>query len=45
ADIPRAKSSATVDGKLQVLQKADFHPDHNAFVRGEIEAYCKEQGW
>ncbi|MGC4107679.1 MAG: extracellular solute-binding protein [Thermomicrobiales bacterium] len=45
ADIPRAKSSATVDGTLQVLQKADFHPEHNAFVRAEIQAYCKEQGW
>ena len=43
--IPRAKSSATVDGKLQVLQKTDYHPDHNVFVRAEIEAYCAEQGW
>jgi multiple sugar transport system substrate-binding protein len=43
--IPRAKSSATVDGTLQVLQKTDYHPDHNVFVRAEIEAYCAEQGW
>ena len=43
--IPRAKSSATVDGTLQVLQKTDYHPDHNTFVRAEIEAYCAEQGW
>lgn len=43
--IPRAASSATVDGTLQVLQKTDYHPDHNAFVRAEIEAYCQEQGW
>lgn len=45
ATIVREKSDATVDGKLQVLQKADFHPDHNAFVRAEIAAYCEEQGW
>jgi multiple sugar transport system substrate-binding protein len=44
-EIPRAKSSATVDGKLEVLQKADFHPDHNAFVRAEIAAFCEAQGW
>jgi multiple sugar transport system substrate-binding protein len=45
AEIPRAQSSATVDGTLQVLQKTDYHPDHNAFVRAEIEAFCAQQGW
>lgn len=44
-DIPRAKSSATVDGTLQVLQKLDFHPDHNAFIKNEIAAFCEVQGW
>ncbi|HYH12753.1 MAG TPA: extracellular solute-binding protein [Thermomicrobiales bacterium] len=44
-DIPREPSSATVDGTIQVLQKQDFHPDHNAFVRAEIEAYCEMNGW
>lgn len=44
-DIPREKSSATVDGTLRVLQKRDFHPDHNEFVRAEIEAYCEANGW
>jgi multiple sugar transport system substrate-binding protein len=44
-DIPRAKSSATVDGTLQVLQKLDFHPDHNAFIKKEISAFCEAQGW
>ncbi len=44
-DIPREKSSATVDGTIQVLQKQDFHPDHNAFVKAEIEAYCELNGW
>lgn len=44
-DIPREPSSATVDGTIQVLQKQDFHPDHNAFVKAEIEAYCEMNGW
>lgn len=44
-EIPRAKSSATVDGTLQVLQKLDFHPDHNKFIKDEITAFCEVQGW
>ncbi|MGH2532359.1 MAG: ABC transporter substrate-binding protein [Thermomicrobiales bacterium] len=44
-DIPRAESSATVDGQLFVLQDQDFHPDHNDFLRSEIEAYCEVNGW
>lgn len=44
-EIPREPSSATVDGTIQVLQKQDFHPDHNEFVRAEIEAYCELNGW
>lgn len=44
-DIPREPSSATVEGTLRVLQKKDFHPDHNEFVRAEIEAYCEVNGW
>jgi multiple sugar transport system substrate-binding protein len=44
-DIPREKSSAKVTGKLQVLQYQDFHPDHNAFVRAEIQEFCKVNGW
>lgn len=44
-EIPREPSSATVEGTLQVLQKQDFHPDHNEFVRAEIEAYCEMNGW
>jgi len=45
AGIPRAKSSATVVGKYLFIQNQDFHPDHNAFLRAEIEKYCKVQGW
>lgn len=44
-DIPRAQSSATIDGTLRVLLKDDFHPDHNAFMRAEIEAYAAANGW
>src|SRR5262245_38737156 len=44
-DIPKEKSSATVSGKLSVLQDQDFHPDHNAFLKAEIESYCQFNGW
>ena len=44
-EIPRTPSSATVDGRLRVLLKDDFHPDHNAFMRAELEAYAEASGW
>lgn len=44
-DIPRTPSTAKVDGTLQVLLAADFHPDHNAFMTSEIEAYAAASGW
>ena len=44
-EIPREPSSATVDGKLRVLLADDFHPDHNAFMRSEFEAYAELNGW
>lgn len=44
-DLPREKSSATVDGTLRVLLKDDFHPDHNEFMRTELEAFAEAQGW
>ncbi|MGN6674398.1 MAG: ABC transporter substrate-binding protein [Thermomicrobiales bacterium] len=45
ANIPRAKSNAKVTGKIRILQDNDFHPDHNAFLRSEIEAFCRAQNW
>ena len=45
AGIPRAKSAAKVTGKYQFIQNQDFHPDHNAFLRAEIQEFCKTQGW
>lgn len=45
AGIPRAKSTAKVTGKYQFIQNQDFHPDHNAFLRAEIQEFCKVQGW
>nr|MBA2277180.1 hypothetical protein [Chloroflexia bacterium] len=44
-EITRTPSSATVDGSLRVLLKNDFHPDHNAFMRSELEAYAQASGW
>lgn len=45
ADIPRTPSTATVEGTLQVLQKLDFHPDHNQFIKNEITAFAQASGW
>jgi multiple sugar transport system substrate-binding protein len=45
AGINRPKSSAQVTGKYQFIQNQDFHPDHNAFLRAEIQEFCKVQGW
>lgn len=44
-EIPRTPSTATVDGTLQVLQKLDFHPDHNQFIKDEIAAFAEASGW
>ncbi len=44
-EITRQPSSATVDGTLRVLLAADFHPDHNEFMRAELEAYAQASGW
>ncbi len=44
-EIPRTPSTATVDGTLRILLKDDFHPDHNAFMRAELEAYAELNGW
>ena len=44
-EIPLTPSSATVDGTLQVLQKLDFHPDHNQFLKDEISRFAEASGW
>jgi multiple sugar transport system substrate-binding protein len=44
-DIPRTPSAATVDGTLRIVLVSDFHPDHNAFMRAELEAYAAASGW
>lgn len=44
-EIPRESSSATVTDRLRVLLKNDFHPDHNAFMRAELEAYAAANDW
>lgn len=45
AEITRTPSTATVDGTLRVLQKLDFHPDHNQFIKDEITAFAQASGW
>jgi multiple sugar transport system substrate-binding protein len=45
AAIQKPKSGAKINGKLQILQNQDFHPDHNAFVRLLLEEWGKAQGW
>ncbi len=44
-EIPLTPSTATVDGTLQVLQKLDFHPDHNQFLKDEIARFAEASGW
>jgi multiple sugar transport system substrate-binding protein len=44
-DIPRTPSTATVDGTFRIVLNSDFHPDHNAFMRAELEAFCSASGW
>ena len=36
---------ARVNGRLQVVQAADFNADHNNFVKQQIEGYAASQGW
>jgi multiple sugar transport system substrate-binding protein len=41
----RPAGTATVSGKLQVVQVLDFHPDHNAYLRKAITDFAGQQGW
>jgi len=34
-----------VNGKFTVIQIADYHPDHNEYVKKVIEDFSAEQGW
>jgi multiple sugar transport system substrate-binding protein len=42
---PAPSGTATVSGKLQVVQVLDFHPDHNAFLRKSITEFASARGW
>ncbi len=42
---PAASGTATVNGKLQVVQVLDFHPDHNAYLRKSITDFAAARGW
>ena len=37
--------TASVQGKLQVVQVLDFHPDHNAYLKKTITDYAAQQSW
>ena len=45
ASTPGASGTATVKGKLQVVQVLDFHPDHNAFIKKSIQDYAAQRSW
>jgi multiple sugar transport system substrate-binding protein len=34
-----------VQGKLQVVQVLDFHPDHNAYLKKSITDFAAQQNW
>jgi multiple sugar transport system substrate-binding protein len=38
-------AQARLQGKLQVVQVLDFHPDHNAFLKKTITDYAAAQRW
>lgn len=40
-----APSPARLNGKLQVVQVLDFHPDHNAFLKKTITDHATQQRW
>lgn len=40
-----APTPARVNGRLQVVQVQDFHPDHNAFLKKTITDYAAQQRW
>lgn len=41
----RTAGPARVNGKLQVVEVLDFHPDHNAFLKKTIQDYAARQTW
>src|SRR4029079_11867147 len=45
AALQMPKLTSKPNGKLQVLQNQDFHPDHNAFVRLLLEEFGKKVNW
>src|SRR5262245_26889080 len=38
-------TQARLNGKLQVVQVLDFHPDHNAYLKQTITDYAASQRW
>jgi multiple sugar transport system substrate-binding protein len=44
-EVAGAMEDITVEGALWILQKKDYHPDYNEYLRSTIGAYAAEQGW
>jgi multiple sugar transport system substrate-binding protein len=42
---PAGGGAAQVQGRLQVVQVLDFHPDHNAYLKKTIQDYAAQQNW
>src|SRR5438132_247514 len=38
-------AAAKINGKLQVVQSRDFHPDHNALIEAKIKEFATKQNY
>src|SRR5438552_8427507 len=38
-------ATAKINGKLQVVQSRDFHPDHNALIEAKIKEFAAKQNY
>ncbi|MCA1646303.1 MAG: ABC transporter substrate-binding protein [Chloroflexi bacterium] len=38
-------AKAKINGKLQVVQARDFHPDHNALIEAKIKEFAQQQDY
>jgi len=38
-------AAAKINGKLQVVQSRDFHPDHNALIEAKIKEFAAKQNY
>src|SRR5438128_2150536 len=38
-------ATAKINGKLQIVQSRDFHPDHNALIEAKIKEFATKQNY